>query len=396
LRDLLKFDTPSPERYTPEVPQGEYLQYGGQAIVEGVMMRSPHNFAVAVRAPNNEIIVHAEPLAKTWIGRQKWLKLPFLRGSLALLDAMALGIRAMHFASNVQLDPKYAEQEPGQQPAEAKDAVEAMVGTPEEGPAAYEPVVTEEAGYSDEGSRIVEHGKGGSESLRKIAVGGTMVVGLAFGLFLFVFLPNLVGQLFQRVGVTDQFWLNFISGLLKLVIFIGYIWLISRMHEIRRVFQYHGAEHKAINTLENGLPLTLENCKVQTRLHPRCGTSFAIIVLIIDIAILTFLPRYVLGEEAPVFLNLLIRFGYNLALLPIIAGIAYEAIRFAGKFRNQKYVQAMFAPGLATQYLTTVEPDDDQIEVALVALRRVVDDEEKAAQKPPEKEDVVTETAEIA
>lgn len=302
------------------------------------MMRSPRYFAVAVRAPNQQIVLHTEALAKTWIARQQWLKKPFLRGTLALLDAMALGIRAMQFASNVQLDPRY----------EAKPE--------EDGPAE---VVT----------------GGPNESLYKGTIIATMVFGLALGLFLFVFLPNLVGEQLKHVGVTDGTALNFASGLLKFVIFLGYIWLISRAEQVKRVFRYHGAEHKAINALEADQELTLGNCAAQTRLHPRCGTSFAIVVLIIDVVLMTFVPRR-LFPDLGTFINLLARFGLNLLLLAPIAGIAYELIRFAGRQRNKRYVTALFAPGLATQYLTTAEPDDSQIEVALAALKAVVDAEQ--------------------
>lgn len=310
-------------------------------------MRSPRYFAVAVRAPNKEIVLQAEPLTKSWVGRQKWLRLPFLRGSLALLDAMALGSKAMKFAADVQTDPRYAE-------GQATEVTE---------------------GASAEGSTVVSHTKQGGGAINSFAVGGAMVFGILVGLFLFVLAPNLLGELFKRVGVTDPRMLNLISGLLKIIVFLGYIWGIGRMAEIRRVFQYHGAEHKAINTLEADQPLNEENCRAQTRLHPRCGTSFAIIVLILDILALTFVPRYLLGADAPTFLNMLARFGVNIAVLPLIAGVAYELIRFAGKFRHSGVVNAMFAPGLMTQYLTTVEPENDQIEVALVALRAVVDAE---------------------
>lgn len=333
--------------YNRPVPKGEYLQYGGQAIIEGVMMRSPRFFSVAVRAPNNEIVLQTEPLAKTWIGRQKWLKLPFLRGTLALLDAMGLGIRAMNFAANVQMDEKYAE---------GKET-------------------ENHEGATAEGSKIVSHEKQGGSAISNAAIGTAMFSGIAIGLLIFVFLPNVIGEQFRRVGVTNPTMLNLISGLFKVVVFLGYIWGIGKMKEIRRVFQYHGAEHKAINTLEAEQALELANCERQTRLHPRCGTSFAIIVLILDILALTFVPRYLMPELNH-YVNLLLRFGANILALPVIAGVAYELIRLAGKMRNNSLVMAMFAPGLMTQYLTTVEPDESQIEVALVALRAVVEAEE--------------------
>jgi uncharacterized protein YqhQ len=150
--------------------------------------------------------------------------------------------------------------------------------------------------------------------------------------------------------------------------------LIGLMPDIRRVFCYHGAEHKAINTLEAGKELELVNCEAQTRLHPRCGTSFAMIVLILSLLVFTFVPRYPI-PGLPTYQNVAVRVCVELLILPIIAGIAYEVLRFAGKFRNTKFVNLCFKPGLWSQYLTTREPDESQIEVALTALRQVVSSE---------------------
>ena len=214
----------------------------------------------------------------------------------------------------------------------------------------------------------------------KLAVAGTMVFGLALGILLFVATPVWLAQIFKgRVGSDTS--LNIIEGVIKAVIFIGYIGLIGLAKEIKEVFKYHGAEHKAINTLEANEPLTLENAMAQTRLHPRCGTSFAIIVLLISIVVFTALPRnYHTGS---VMTDLLVRIGLKLLILPLIAGISYEAIRIAGKFRNEKWVMAAFWPGLMTQYLTTREPDEGQIEVALVALRSVLEQEGEMQDTPP-------------
>src|SRR5437588_7143144 len=336
------------------VPRGEYLQYGGQAIIEGVMMRSPRYFSVAVRAPNGEIVLQTEPLEKSWIGRQRWLKLPFLRGTLALLDAMSLGIRAMQFSSKIQLEP--ALQADAQPLAPLEDS----------------------ASRTEEGSKVVQPALSGGGSLTKIAVGSAMFIGAGMGILLFVILPNVVGEQLRRVGYTNPTGLNVAAGALKLVIFLGYLWLISRLPDIRRIFKYHGAEHKAINTLEADQPLTLENCKVQTRLHPRCGTSFAIVVFLIDFLLLIPVPRYLIPSFSP-WENIGLRILINIACLPIFAGIGYELIRLAGKFRNSGFVQALFAPGLATQYITTAEPEEDQIEVALTALRACVAAEKNEA-----------------
>ncbi len=324
------------------VPKGEYLQYGGQAIIEGVMMRTPRFFAISCRAPNGEIVTTTEAIEKTWIGRQNWLKLPFLRGSLALLDSMALGIRSMKFASSVQLDQRYQKEE---------DKVEA--------------------------------GKAPSQKVQDLAIAGTMVFALVFGIVLFNLLPNLISAtLSKRMNVTSDSAINFTTEIIKAVFFLGYIYLISRLPDIQRVFQYHGAEHKAINTLEAEQELTMENCQAQTRLHPRCGTSFAIVVLIVSIICFTPLPRPT-GVN-PVMVGFL-RFLIEIPLMLIIAGISYELIRFAGKFRSSSLVMALFFPGLMTQYLTTSEPDESQIEVALTALKACIAAEEASkAEKDPE------------
>jgi uncharacterized protein YqhQ len=322
------------------MPQGEYLQYGGQAIIEGVMMRSPRYFAVACRAPNGEIVLQTEAIEKTWIGRQQWLKLVFLRGSLALLDAMALGLRAMRFASNIQMDPQYQTEE--------------------------------------ERAKAIEKGeKAPNQRIQEGAILATIVVSLAFGLLLFNYLPNLISEYFNRWLGTENFRVtNLVAELVKIVIFLGYVGLIGQMKEIKEVFKYHGAEHKAINALEHDQPLEMGPCQAQSRLHPRCGTSFAIIVLIVGLIIFTFVPRYpVTGQPGAPLIDVTVRFFIELMILPLIAGTAYELLRLAGKFRNQGFVNALFKPGIWSQYLTTREPEDKQIEVALVALQAVIDAE---------------------
>ena len=335
------------------MPQGEYLQYGGQAIVEGVMMRSPRYFAVACRAPNGEIILRCEPLEKTWIGRQKWLKKPFLRGSLALFDAMALGSRAMKFASDVQLAPQYQPKKEGEE-----------VVPPSE------PATPDNAAVS--GGKIQD-----------TALGASLVIGVLIGLFIFVYLPNLLAQTLQKKGWTGM-QINALAGLIKIVIFFGYLSLIGSFQGIKEVFKYHGAEHKAINTMEANQELNLGNCMQQTRLHPRCGTSFAIIVLLVSVILFTFVPRYPMGENHPIFVNATIRLLIEIIILPFISGLAYEVIRIAGKFKNSGFVRTLLWPGLMSQYITTREPEDKHIEVALQALKAVVVAEEGEATAPTE------------
>lgn len=320
----------------PETPeQSEYLMFGGQAIVEGVMMRSPNYVAVACRAPNGNIVLKTEPIEKTWIGRQKWLKLPFLRGTFAILDGMTLGIRAMRFAGDVQV-------------AEA-----------------FQPVV--------EGQAPVESNQK-SESLNQASVMFALVIGLVMGIAMFNMLPNFIAQLVgKRIGDNHGTVTNYIAEFVKIFLFLGYLWLISRMDAIREVFRFHGAEHKAINTWEAGQPLTMTNCLAQTKLHPRCGTSFAVIVFLVGFLFFPIVPRYPYGHPTNVVMDALTRIAIEICLLPIVAGVSYELLRLAGKMRDQKWVNLAFGPGLASQkYLTVLEPEPRHVEVALASLDAVV------------------------
>lgn len=361
------------------MPKGEYLQYGGQAVIEGVMMRSPKHWAVACRAPNGKIVLHAEPMEKTWIGKQMWLKAPFLRGSLGILDALFLGNRALRISSEIQMDSRYQ--------APEGDSVESgeVIGY-------VEPITKDEK--SQDASDERRPPKSGQISPQKMqtAIIITMAIGIIIGILLFSAFPNLIAELSSRVGVDSPTWRNFIAECVKIIIFLAYIGLIGLMRDIREIYKYHGAEHKAINTLEKDEPLTLENCIKQTRLHPRCGTSFAIIVIILSLAFFTFVPRYPLGESAFMGFNIAIRVLVEIALIPLVAGTAYELLRVAGKFRDQRWVNIAFAPGLATQYLTTREPEAGQIEVALVALKSVLDRDDAEPAIPQEH----AEAAEIA
>lgn len=336
----------------------EFLSVGGQAIVEGVMMRSPKYFAVACRAPNKELIVQAEPLEKTWIGRQKWLKLPFLRGSWALLDAMSLGIRAMRFASDVQLAPQY--QPEGEKPQ----------GTDTEIALAKAHMANAEVEVIGSEYKPPE---GVNKKIQDGVVITTMLISIVFGLVVFKFLPQALGTYLREKQHFGDIPTNAIIEAIHAVFFIGYMIAIGQLPTVKEVFRYHGAEHKAINTWEAELPLTMENCKAQTRLHPRCGTSFAIIVIILEFFVFTFVPRINKGNF---FIEAISNFALHIAILPIIAGVAYELLRFAGKFRDNSAIMVLFKPGLWTQLITTQEPRDDQIEVALASLKACLEGEE--------------------
>jgi len=288
-----------------------YWRYGGQAVIEGVMMRSPRYFAVACRKPDGDMIVHAEPIEKTILGKLQFLNRPLLRGIFMLIDSLALGIKSLHFSSQVQIQ--------------------------------HDPEI-----------------KPMSKPVQDIAIGASALGGFAIGMFLFFVLPTLLTDWLAREG-WGTIARNMVDGGLRIAIFLLYVGLIGLMPDIRRVFQYHGAEHKAINALEEEGVVSVEAARRQTRLHPRCGTSFVLLVLILSIFVFAFLGR------PPAY----IRIPMHLALLPVIASVTYEIIRLAGMFKSGFLARVLLAPGLWTQYLTTREPTDDQIEVAVAALQKV-------------------------
>lgn len=290
----------------------EPINYGGQAVIEGVMMRGPRSFTVACRRVNGEIVEKTESL-ESFLQRFRWLNRPILRGTLALIDTLVLGIKALEFSSRVALADLQKE-------------------------------------------------KGGSvpDSVSNLAVGASMALGLGLGVGLFIGVPSLVAGLLK--GYLSAFQLNVLEGFLRLVLFLGYIGLIGLMEDVRRIFQYHGAEHKTINAYEAGAPLEVQEVQKFSRLHPRCGTSFVLLVLCI--ATLAHL-----GMGWPVwYLRLLSR----LLVLPLVAGFSYEIVRYAGKHKDAKWLRWALAPGLWTQKLTTREPTEDQVEVAIRALKGVL------------------------
>lgn len=287
------------------------LSVGGQAVIEGVMMRGPGKIAVAVRKPNGEITVDLKP-AGSISDRYPILKKPFLRGVVSLVESLGYGMKALSFSALVSGDEE-----------------------------------------------------DGEESMSSLEMAGTMAVSIGLAVLLFVVLPTGAMKLLQNQGVGPMV-LNLCEGLMRLAIFLLYIWGISRQKDIQRVFQYHGAEHKTIYTYEHGLPLRVENVRPFSTLHPRCGTNFLMIVMLIGIFIFAFLGWPSLWE----------RILSRILLMPVVAGISYEIIRFAGKHMDKAWVRAAILPGLALQKLTTRQPDDDQIEVAIASLKAVLPPEE--------------------
>lgn len=280
--------------------------YGGQAIMEGVMMRGKYNVAMAVRRPDTgEIVVKQEPTSQLYRG--VFSKIPFLRGIPMLWDALGLGMKALFFSAE-------------------------LVGQAED------PDFKMNTGM-------------------EVVMGG---FSLLFGMALFMLLPSFVAGLLIPESLPLLF--NIVEGLIRLTLLIGYIAAIGRMAEIARVFAYHGAEHKTINAHEAGAPLTVEGVCPHSRQHARCGTAFLLMVVLISI--LVFAP---LGKP-----TLLIRVASRLLLIPVISGIAYEVLRFTGKHAQNPLIHALIVPNLALQKLTTREPDDAMLEVAITALQTVL------------------------
>jgi uncharacterized protein YqhQ len=322
---------------------------GGQAVLEGVMMRGVSHWAIAVRKPSAEQLAHGGhspeeaslgeievksfPLESA-LKRHRVLRLPIIRGIVALGGSLAIGFRALEFSANAQLPPE--------EPAAGAGAA----GQNGDAPAA----------------------EGEQQEIPKAVWFGTVVVALALAIVLFFLIPvGLTSLIKDQLHSSVLFWL--IEGLVRTAIFLGYLLLLSRLRDLRRVFEYHGAEHKTISCFEAGLPLTPANAQRFSRLHPRCGTSFLLIVMIV--AIFVFAP---IGLPAWYWLVLTRIVG-----VPLIAGISFEIIKFAGKNRRRRWVQVLMYPGLKLQLLTTREPDHDQLAVAIASLEAVL-----ALEKPGE------------
>lgn len=324
----------------------EPFHYGGQAVIEGVMMRGRHAMAVAVRHPTGEVVIHTEPLDSR-LRRSPWAKRPFIRGVLMLWDTLALGMKALAFSANVALED---ESEPP--PSQRKGSSTA--------PAAEQPELEEAADGKSQAARDAE--KAAADAFQGNLMRGTMIFALLFGIGLFFVLPLLLTRLVDPVLPTATASVA-VEGLIRIAIFFAYVWLIGRLPDVRRVFAYHGAEHKAINAYEAGEPLDARSVGRFSVAHPRCGTAFLLYVVVISIFVFG-----VLGRP-----SLPVRIATRIALVPVIASVAYEIIRFSGRRQHVPAVRLLLIPGLALQSLTTREPDDSQVEVAIAALNRVLE-----------------------
>ncbi len=313
---------------------------GGQALIEGIMMRGPDKDAIVVRTKED---LHIETMPRKKNPPKSWKNLPFIRGIFNFFDAQVVGIKAL--LRSADLAPEEMQEEPSKF------------------------------------DRWLEK-KLGNEAFQKVIVGIAMFMGLGLSVVLFFLLPMIIGGLFDR-WITSNLGVNLIEGLIRMVIFLGYMLLISRMEEMRRVFSYHGAEHKTIRCYEAGLPLTVENVRVQTRLHPRCGTSFLLVVMVISILVFSVASSALLAA-VPALETIRGSFGYRLLmivfkllLLPLVVGITYEINRWAGRNDNG-FTRILTAPGMWLQNFTTNEPDDSMIEVGIAAVEAVLPEQEGA------------------
>jgi uncharacterized protein YqhQ len=298
------------------------ISVGGQAVIEGVMMRAPNALAIAIRRPNGEVAVK-EDVWRSLSNRLKFLKWPLIRGSIVFLEALINGLQALSYSANQALED--------------------------------------------------EKGKG-ADKLSSLALSLVMALAFGIGILFFVVLPHyltgFLGQLWGRELNVDSILFHLIDGVIKVIFFVSYIYFISFMKDIRRIFEYHGAEHKCIFAYEAGDDLTIQNCQKYSTLHPRCGTAFLLLVFLISIFLFSitfpFLPKFPnLGK----MMENLIYVGIKIPLLFPIAGIAYEVIKISGRKPDHPLLSWVIAPGLWLQRLTTRPPTDDQVEIALRALQ---------------------------
>jgi uncharacterized protein YqhQ len=311
----------------PALESGEETLVGGQAVLEGVMMRSPHAWGIAVRKPSGEMVSHSEPLERP-SEQHKWMGWPVMRGVITLGHAMKLGFRALKFSANVALDEAQAGQE------------------------------------------------------KKVEISGWMaavniILSLGFFIFMYKFVPLVAATELKKTypAFGSQIAFNVMDGVFRILLFLGFIWLTSLWKDLRRVYEYHGAEHKTVFAFEAGDPLTIANAQKFSTFHPRCGTSFLMTVMLISVAVYTLVPVHTFWS----------RFAIRIVLLPVIAGVSYEIIRFAAKARARALATgnsagfgsllflALTAPGLWLQRITTQPPADDQVECAILALNEAME-----------------------
>ena len=302
----------------------KYSNIGGQAVMEGIMMKNGDHYAVAVRKPDKEIEVKVEE-CHSFIKNKKILQLPFIRGVFNFVDSLVLGMKSLMFSAEFFMDDEEEEKEREKEEKQRKKGKD-------------------------------------PEKENSILLGFTVAFSIVLAVGVFMILPYFISLLFQKL-TDSQLLISIAEGVVRILIFVGYILLISRMKDIQRTFMYHGAEHKCINCVEHGLPLTVENVLKSSRLHRRCGTSFLFLVMLVSI-FLHFIFVLVPGYWMRLFGRLL--------MVPIVAGVSFEIIQWAGR-TDSKFAEIMSKPGLAMQKFTTKEPTADMAEVAIKAVEAVFD-----------------------
>jgi len=333
---------------------------GGQALMEGIMMRGPEKSAMAVRRPNGEIYFEEEQNVKKQ--RPRICRWPIVRGVFGFVDSMVLGYKYLMRSAEIYTEEPATEGEAAAEAAEAVDTAE------------VESTVPAESTQQEPQSAF---GKGAMAAITVIAT----VLGVALAIGLFVWLPTTLYSLLEdhvlpRALRHNRYLRSAFEGVLKILIVVAYMALVSLMKDIRRTFMYHGAEHKTIFCYENGLPLTVENVRKQGRFHPRCGTSFLILMLLVSVVIGMFIPADIKGVDDGVYT--VVRTVIKLLLIPLIMGVGYELLKLAGRHDNL-FTRIISAPGKWLQRITVREPTDDMIECAIMAFVAVMPDEDKAA-----------------
>jgi len=305
------------------------MQVGGQAIIEGVMMRAPGMVAAAVRRPDGSIAVRKDPYVSLADRSRVWA-LPVLRGAVGLVEMLLIGLRMLNYSADV-------------------------------------------ATGADTGAQGEEGGDGAEKpAAGTLRIALTVAVALIAGSAIFFLTPLMITTLFFHVD-QQPLWFNLIAGGIRLALFLGYLLAIAAMKDVRRIFEYHGAEHKAVFAFEEGSPLDVEAASCQTRFHPRCGTSFLLVVMLVAIALFGLLDTLMIAWLGR--LTLLLRIGTHLPLIPLLGGVSYECIRISARNSGTLIGRIVVAPGLWLQKITTREPDAGELEVALVALRAALGEE---------------------
>ena len=347
---------------------------GGQALLEGIMMRGKLNWAVAVREPSGDIYLEEHDLAS---GDKKntWMYWPLVRGCRAMVESLLLGYKALEIAGLHAFADEVLDEEEEDEEEEDEEGKEA-------GEEAGEQAAIQAADRTDEEAEDPSQAKPSEEPVfGKKEMAFSMVFGLALGIALFIVVPALVTNLIVGEYDSNMFLWNIVDGILRVAVFVFYIWLVGRMKDIKRMFGYHGAEHKTIHCYEHGLDLTPENARSFPRLHVRCGTAFLIMVMLIAILVYTLVPlnaiisAWGIPDGAPKLILVVIT---RILFMPVIAGISYEiTVKWAGSRPENPLVKVILWPGMQLQYLTTNEPDDGQIACAIAAMQKVLDREKR-------------------